>query len=94
MRMGMITKYKIGDKFYGLHILGIFGESYVTNYNNKTPKYYNTEYYVKFRNRLYFLEEYQINSLVCRQKEQFKRIKELVRQLIKLMLEKQLKTLL
>jgi hypothetical protein len=87
-RIGLITKYKIGDIFYGIHILGIYGERCVINYNKQVPKYYGTEYYVKFHHKLYFLEEYQINTLIYRQKEQYKRIKELVHQFTKLMLDK------
>lgn len=86
----MKTTWQIGDEFYGIKILGIFHERYVTRHDrigNRPAKYYGTEYYVKFHNKLYFLEEYQISTLIWKQKQMYKRIKELVRQLI-LMLEK------
>jgi|WetSurMetagenome_2_1015567.scaffolds.fasta_scaffold39004_3 hypothetical protein len=84
--IGMITKYKIGDKFYGITILGIYCERYVINYNKKMPKYYGTEYYVKFHSNLYFLEEYQINTLICSQKQKFERIKQLINEFITIFL--------
>lgn len=87
MRLGQITKYRVGDSFYGITILNIFSEGYIFNPITRQYKYYPTTYYISYKRRLWLVEEYKIDTEVEYQKSKFYKIKKLII-LIKDMLEK------
>jgi hypothetical protein len=65
-------KYKIGFKAHGLEVLEIFPENVQKNHIDGKYKYYPTEYYVRYDcgrgvgKEVWFMEEYQINSLLAK----------------------------
>jgi hypothetical protein len=64
MKLGVITRYKIGYVIFGIRIINIFPERVIYNYITNKYKYYGTEYYISFKNKLYFLEEWQLTNLI------------------------------
>lgn len=73
MRLGMITQYKPGT-IYGIEILNIFSERVVYSLTQKKYKYYDAEYYVKGSRigdipKTWFMEAYQLNTLIWERKQ-------------------------
>jgi len=64
MRLGVITKYKIGYDGYGIQVLNIFPEGVTYNHITHRYKYYPTRYYIKYNNRLWLVEGYKMDTLI------------------------------
>jgi hypothetical protein len=59
--------YKVGYNAYGIEILRVHREFIRWNYRINRWQYFGNCYYTKYNKRLWFFEEYQLNSLVSEQ---------------------------
>lgn len=68
MRLGVITQYKINYDSYGIKVLRIFPEMVIKNPITRKYKYYNTIYYIKCNNRLWFVDDATMNTEIAKRK--------------------------
>ena len=68
MGIGTITQYQISYEAYGIKVLNIFPQSVVYNHVKKKYDWYDTVYYIKYNNKVYFVQNYQMNTLINKRK--------------------------
>ena len=62
-----INMYQIGH-YYGIDIIRVHKEFVTRDYRTERWVYHPTVYYVKYENKLWFLEDYRLISLMAEQK--------------------------
>ena len=67
--------YKVGYNSYGIKILRIHSEFVEFNHITNKWKYHCTQYYTKVDNKLHFLYEYELNTLIGKRKYICKQVK-------------------